>query len=251
MHYTEIGLYWTSSANLHPDFQNKILLRTLWFSLWDFHAPNELIQPANLSHPHLSLPPSLEWHRPWEDLEWGVQPPFIEQTGHDCTAQSKLIPPWNRPCFSKDCINQTTAQQYLRRTPEVVTGNAPATKVRPSLCHCFTFIDMFTSPIHQALANNQSAENACPWVLSLHRNPGKLTAHLLHSVSRAPRQAYSGRYTHEATYQQLSISLVSKLCNKYHLLLYTSSFSMVCSHILSHSHFPLGKIPPHVHSLKK
>lgn len=125
MYYTEIGLYWTSSANLYPHFQNKIFLQTLWFSLWDFHAPNELIELENLSHSHLSLSLSLESHRPRADLGWGVQNLFNEQTGRHYTAQSTLIPPWNWPCFGKDCINQTAAQQYLQRTPEESWHSTP------------------------------------------------------------------------------------------------------------------------------
>lgn len=148
MYYTEIGLYWISSANLHPHFQNKILQQTLWFSLWDFHAPNELIQPANLSHSHLSLPPSLEWHGPGQT--WGE--------GYNLFSLSKLAmtaqPDANcshleiGPALVRLNHSDNTPAITLENTRRVMTLNSLATKVRPSLCHCFTFLPMFTSPIH-------------------------------------------------------------------------------------------------------
>lgn len=51
---------------------------------------------------------------------------------------------------------------------------------------------MFTSPIHQSLATSQPNKNAHPRVLSLQRNPRKGTAHLLHSISGAPKRPTQG-----------------------------------------------------------
>lgn len=72
MHYTYIGLYRISFANLHLDFQNEFLLQSLQFSLRDLYAPNEFIQPADLSYHHLSLPPPIEWHSPQADSGRGT-----------------------------------------------------------------------------------------------------------------------------------------------------------------------------------
>lgn len=115
--YTYIGMHWISPANSHLDFQYEILPQSLWFSFQDFCSPNELIQPTNVSHHHLSLPPSIEGTDSGQTLERTTS---TEQTDHDHTTQSNLIPLWNWPCSKEDCIKQTptTAQECLQRTPE-------------------------------------------------------------------------------------------------------------------------------------
>lgn len=131
MHYTCIGLYRISFANLHLDFQYEIPLQSLWFSLQDFTALNGLIQPVNLSHHHLSLPPSVERHRPWADSGRGDddthnwQPPFIEQTDHDRTTQSnqwshfETGPALRRPVSTRPQQQLSNAFRELQKTRDV------------------------------------------------------------------------------------------------------------------------------------
>lgn len=216
----------------------------MWFSLWDFHAPNELIELENLSLSHLPLSPSLESHRPWADLGWGVQNLFNEQTGRHYTAQSKLIPPWNWPCFSKDCSNQTAAQQYLQRTPEESWHSTPW-QHKPGLVfvtvsHLYPCsLVPFTNPWQRA---NQTKMPILEfWVSRETLEKGQLICYILfleHQKAGLRKELHT-RGNISATFHFGCF----KTCNKYHLLSSASSFPMVCSHTLSHRHLTLESSP--------